>query len=660
MPSIINTLEGVPLGTTLTTTNSGGTSGNAANTVTLSTGSTMEATSFRTGHGSRSLTMIHASGGAAHRVLWNFAEAGRLVFTTYFLAETVPTVVDDVMAVRNATGTMCVLGIGADGKLVMTNAAGAGISASRATNAIPADTWLRLEVEVQKGTTTTDGLMGYRYFVGESTTPVFSWTSSVQNTGTTNSASVYLGRSTGRAQTWTVYYDSMQAQTLTSGWIAPYVAANLAPTAVAGSGGSGILPGTVITLTGSNSTDSDGTISSYSWAQTGGPTVVLTGSGAVRTFTAPAVAGGTNLDFTLTVTDNSGATGTDSVSFSVLSPGGTSTQVQNTFDGGMSGSDITPANSGGGSGTAFDYTETTTGGSIKFTTTAAHGGKAMVAAGNAGKGFVQWSVGSTKKLTGRFYVRYPALPTASNNVVIYRSEAAQAAGIIWHTTGKLQVTGAAGSSIHDTPVLTTNAWYRVEFAVEIGTTTANSKVWFGLYSLDSTTAVDTFTSTTENLGIDPMVLMRFGKIDNAGNNTFYFDSVTYDPTSTSLLGPHAPLAVPPIANAGSGANNVEPGTTLFLNGTASTDPDGTIASFAWAQTAGETVTITGTGATRTVIAPPTVTGTVLGFELTVTDGDGLTSTATVAYTVLPASERVVLGGVEVAVVFRDVSGGIEK
>lgn len=65
------------------------------------------------------------------------------------------------------------------------------------------------------------------------------------------------------------------------------------------------------TLTGSGS-DSDGTIDSYAWEQTGGPSVLLSGAHTHRaTFIAPAVSSPTSLWFRLTVTDNDGDSASD-------------------------------------------------------------------------------------------------------------------------------------------------------------------------------------------------------------------------------------------------------------------------------------------------------------------------------------------------------------
>ena len=79
-----------------------------------------------------------------------------------------------------------------------------------------------------------------------------------------------------------------------------------------------VLTGATVSISGSG-TDSDGSIATYSWAQTGGGAVTLAGANtATLGFTAPATAA--TLVFDLTVTDNLGLARSDSVTIHVNAP----------------------------------------------------------------------------------------------------------------------------------------------------------------------------------------------------------------------------------------------------------------------------------------------------------------------------------------------------
>lgn len=101
---------------------------------------------------------------------------------------------------------------------------------------------------------------------------------------------------------------------------------NIAPTVDAGANRS-IYLGQSTTLTAVAS-DADGTVASYDWFQTSGPTATLDGSGAIRTFT-PTVTG--SYVFTAIATDDEGATSTpDSVTITVLAVPVTPTPTEGT------------------------------------------------------------------------------------------------------------------------------------------------------------------------------------------------------------------------------------------------------------------------------------------------------------------------------------------
>jgi hypothetical protein len=74
-----------------------------------------------------------------------------------------------------------------------------------------------------------------------------------------------------------------------------------------------VFEGKTVSLSGSG-TDSDGTIASYAWTQLSGTNVALSASNqASVTFDAPDVSNAEALEFSLTVTDNLGATASDTV-----------------------------------------------------------------------------------------------------------------------------------------------------------------------------------------------------------------------------------------------------------------------------------------------------------------------------------------------------------
>ena len=100
----------------------------------------------------------------------------------------------------------------------------------------------------------------------------------------------------------------------------------------------------------------------------------------------------------------------------------------------------------------------------------------------------------------------------------------------------------------------------------------------------------------------------------------------------------------PVADAGE-SRIVHEGDVVALDGSASTDGDGSIVAYQWAQNSGSTVTFTGVPAVQASFTAPIVglDGETFGFTLTVTDNDGSTSTDTVMVTVLKSDSTDVDG-----------------
>ena len=98
------------------------------------------------------------------------------------------------------------------------------------------------------------------------------------------------------------------------------------------------------------------------------------------------------------------------------------------------------------------------------------------------------------------------------------------------------------------------------------------------------------------------------------------------------------LNEPPVADAGSD-QEVEEDDTVILNGGNSTDPDDGIFSYQWTQLSGTPVTFSDPGAAITEFSAPKALTDMdfLTFELTVTDHEGLKSTASCIVGVKPIS-----------------------
>ena len=86
----------------------------------------------------------------------------------------------------------------------------------------------------------------------------------------------------------------------------------------------------------------------------------------------------------------------------------------------------------------------------------------------------------------------------------------------------------------------------------------------------------------------------------------------------------------PSSSAGPDQVNIAAGASVSLDGSGSSDPDGTIATYLWEQTVGDTVAISDDAiAEPSFTAPDTAAAQMLTFRLTVTDNDGSTAADTV-------------------------------
>lgn len=183
------------------------------------------------------------------------------------------------------------------------------------------------------------------------------------------------------------------------------------------------------------------------------------------------------------------------------------------------------------------------------------------------------------------------------------------------------LTGSASDS--DGSVVTAN-WSQVS-----GTTVT-------LTILPSVTIPSPVSFTAPSLSAPENLVFSLTVTDDRG--------VTNTDNITVTINPVAGLNTAPVANAGPD-QSVVGASKVNLDGTGSTDPDGSIASYSWQQTVGTAVSLTGPNtALPGFDAPAVAANEILTFQLTVTDNEGATHSDLVDITVTPVPAQTKITG----------------
>ena len=381
---------------------------------------------------------------------------------------------------------------------------------------------------------------------------------------------------------------------------------NVPPTADAGPDQT-VDEGTSVTLDGSNSTDPDDGIASYLWTQTGGTSVTLSDTAALKpTFTSPDVEpGGESLTFELTVTDNGGLQDTDTCIVNVTwvnVPPTADAGPDQTMDEGtavtLDGSNSTDPDDG-----IASYLWTQTGGtSVTLSDTAAL--KPTFTSPDVGPG----GEALTFELTVTDNGGLQDTDTCILNVTWINVPPTADAGPDQTVDEGTAVTlNGANSSDPDDGI-----------ASYLWTQTGGTSVTLS----DAAALKPTFTSPDVGPGGEALTF-ELTMTDNGG----------LQDTDTCILNVSWVIA-PPRADAGPD-QTVDEGTTVILDGSNSSDPEDGIASCKWTQTGGTPVTLSDATATQPTFVTPRVdvTGTDLTFQLTVTSNGGLQGSDEVTVTI---------------------------
>jgi hypothetical protein len=393
-------------------------------------------------------------------------------------------------------------------------------------------------------------------------------------------------------------------------------APNQPPVANAGSGKTITLPVNSVSLNGTASSDPDGTISSYAWTQLSGPASSTIANASTSTATASNLVAGL-YTFQLVVTDNSGASATATVKITVVA----ATPQPPVANAGANQTITLPVNTvtldgsassaSSGSIVSYAWTESSGPSTITLSNTATNTINNLIAGvytfsltvtdnnGNTGTDAVTVTVNRARN-------QKPVANAGSNKNLTL--------------TKKKSSLGVSGQSVDSTASTTLDgsASYDPDGSIASYNWTQVSGP-----SSSTMTGANTAVVSVSDLIVGTYVY-QLTVVDNSGDSSSAQVKVIVS----------QPPNIPPVANAGANQSITAPANTVTLNGTASSDPDGTIASYSW-------VTISGPGSvtiSNSNTATPTVSGMTTGvyiFELTVTDNNGATGTDQVTVIVNP-------------------------
>jgi predicted esterase len=376
---------------------------------------------------------------------------------------------------------------------------------------------------------------------------------------------------------------------------------NVAPVAKAGADVTITLPTSSVTLNGSGSTDSDGSIASYLWTKVSGPAATIANPAAASTAISGLVQG--TYVFKLKVTDNKGAMGEDQVTITVNA-------APNVAPVAKAGADVTitlPTNSvtlnGAGStdsdGSIASYLWTKVSGPAATIANAA-------AASTAISGLVEGTYVFKLKVTDNRGATGEDQVTVVVNAAPNVAPVAKAGADVTITLPTNSVTlNGAGSTDSDGSIA--------------------SYLWTKVSGPAATIANASGSSTAINGLVEGTYVFKLKVTDNDGASSEDQVTVKVNPAANVL----------PVAKAGNDITITLPTNRTSVSGIASSDADGSIVSYAWAKLSGPSQFIIADAEAALTSITNLVEG-IYTFRLVVTDNDGGTDADTVVIKVNPA------------------------
>ncbi|TKV61891.1 hypothetical protein FDO65_10225 [Nakamurella flava] len=217
------------------------------------------------------------------------------------------------------------------------------------------------------------------------------------------------------------------------------------------------------------------------------------------------------------------------------------TSKTNTFEGQPSGTSWSVANSGGGSGDAWNALTTSgTVTAVYDSAWAMHGSVSLHITGQASSQFILRSTGyNGASLSARIYARL-ASSSAAQDIVQVRNGSGQAGALGLSSSRQLQVKNALGGVLYTFGALAYLSDYRAEIQVTKGVATSapfDGVITAAVYAGDSRIPIESYTSAAVNTGTGNLTEWRAGKLTSGPSLEMFLDSAGAHDVSADPMGP---------------------------------------------------------------------------------------------------------------------------
>lgn len=238
-----NTFEGGTNGSAVAAAGSGGTSGDAFSSVTISSPGTLVYDNAQAAHGVLSAKLTGGGASGAVAVYYDFTASGAVAVRVYFYFTALPTADHHLISMQTVGGATRLFSIHINGasKLRIADASGT-TGVWTAANTVPLNQWICVQMYAAPGSTTSNGVAKGGVYLGDSTTPIEAiYSSTTANLGAGQTIGrVVIGKTNTSTFATAYWLDDIKVDDAATDLLGPVVAvpaATIKPASVVSNSG---------------------------------------------------------------------------------------------------------------------------------------------------------------------------------------------------------------------------------------------------------------------------------------------------------------------------------------------------------------------------------------------------------------------------------------